>query len=124
MPLAGAMLMIEVDGEPATLDSAVEAVSTALRGEGLESLHVAASAEETAALWSARRALSPAHACLAEVFGLVMLRQGTLPGAHGIGMVKREFKPLAVEASTLALMRNVKTAFDPDGILNPGELLP
>jgi D-lactate dehydrogenase len=39
-------------------------------------------------------------------------------------MLKREFMPLALEPSTLGLMRNVKAAFDPDGILNPGKLLP
>src|SRR6185437_15636002 len=45
VPLAGAMLMIEVDGEPATLPSAVEAVSAAARGDGLEELRVAATDE-------------------------------------------------------------------------------
>lgn len=50
--------------------------------------------------------------------------QGTLSGEHGIGLVKRQFMPLALEPTTLALMRNVKAAFDPDNILNPGKLLP
>jgi D-lactate dehydrogenase len=39
-------------------------------------------------------------------------------------MAKRGFMPQAVDAPTLALMRQLKTAFDPDGILNPGKLLP
>jgi len=188
VPLAGAMLMIEVDGEPATLPSAVEAVSRAARCDGLEELRLAETAEETRALWSARKALSPAqrtispnkinedvvvpvshlpelvdgikqlsakhdvlivtfghagngnlhvnllprdeaeheraHACLAEVFALVIRLEGTLSGEHGIGMIKREFMPLALSPNTLGLMRNIKTAFDPDGILNPGKLLP
>lgn len=188
VPLAGAMLMIEVDGEPETLPAAVAAVSQAARGDGLEELHIAETAAETSALWSARKALSPAqrtispnkinedvvvpvsrlpdlvdgikqlsvkhdvlivtfghagngnlhvnllprddaereraHACLAEVFALVIRLEGTLSGEHGIGMIKREFMPLALEANTLGLMRNVKVAFDPDGILNPGKLLP
>ena len=188
VPLAGAMLMIEVDGEPATLPAAVEAVSAAARGDGLETLHIAASTEEARALWSARKALSPAqrtispnkinedvvvpvsrlpelvdgirqlsarhevlivsfghagngnlhvnllprdeaereraHACLAELFALVIALDGTLSGEHGIGLAKRDFMPLALGASTLDLMRGVKAAFDPDGILNPGKLLP
>ena len=61
VPLAGAMLMIEVDGEPDSLASAVDAVSHAARGEGLEQLHVAQTAEDAQALWSARKALSPAQ---------------------------------------------------------------
>jgi len=65
-----------------------------------------------------------AHACLADVFALVIALQGTLSGEHGIGLVKREFMPLALEATTLQVMRDVKAAFDPDGILNPGKLLP
>jgi len=65
-----------------------------------------------------------AHACLAEVFALVIALEGTLSGEHGIGMLKRQFMPLALEPATLALMRQVKHAFDPDGILNPGKLLP
>ena len=65
-----------------------------------------------------------AHACLAEIFALVISLEGTLSGEHGIGRLKREFMPLALPNATLALMRSVKQAFDPDGILNPGKLLP
>jgi D-lactate dehydrogenase len=65
-----------------------------------------------------------AHACLAEVFALVIALEGTLSGEHGIGLAKRQFMPLALEAGTLDLMRAVKAAFDPDDILNPGKLLP
>jgi D-lactate dehydrogenase len=37
--------------------------------------------------------------------------------------VKREFMPLALGESTITLMRSVKAAFDPDGILNPGKVV-
>jgi D-lactate dehydrogenase len=39
-------------------------------------------------------------------------------------MMKREFMPQAIDAPTLSLMRRLKSTFDPDGILNPGKLLP
>ena len=58
------------------------------------------------------------------MFAVVIRLDGTLSGEHGIGLAKRDFMALAVDASALALMRRVKSAFDPDGILNPGKLLP
>nr|WP_259393075.1 FAD-linked oxidase C-terminal domain-containing protein [Dokdonella fugitiva] len=60
IPLAGAMLVIEVDGEADTLPAAVDAIARAARGEGLEDLAVAEGEAEVAALWAARKALSPA----------------------------------------------------------------
>ena len=36
----------------------------------------------------------------------------------------RSFMPQAIDAPTLSLMRQLKSVFDPDGILNPGKLLP
>ena len=65
-----------------------------------------------------------AHAALARVFALALALGGTLSGEHGIGLMKRAFMPQAIDASTLALMRQLKAVFDPDGILNPGKLLP
>src|SRR5690606_2793399 len=57
---AGAMLLIEVDGDESHLDMDADAVARAARGEGLIELRQAASREETEALWRARKALSPA----------------------------------------------------------------
>jgi D-lactate dehydrogenase len=65
-----------------------------------------------------------ADSALAAVFALTVSLGGTLSGEHGIGLAKREFMPQAVSPATLSLMRAVKHAFDPDGILNPGKLLP
>lgn len=62
---SGAMLMIEVDGNEASIDAAVAAVSSAARGEGLLELRSARSAEEVTALWETRKALSPALRTLA-----------------------------------------------------------
>ncbi len=190
IPQAGSLLIIEVDGEPDALDSAVAAIEHAASGEGLIEIRIASDADEVAKLWSARKALSPAlrtlapnkinedvvvpvsrvpqliaglkeistrqsipivtfgHAgngnihvnllyqpadpiqlanapdCLSEVFDLVFSLDGTLSGEHGIGLAKREFMPRALDAVSLDLMRRIKTQFDPEGILNPGKLLP
>jgi len=190
VPLAGALLLIEVDGEPDALAAATEAVAQAACGPGLIALHRAVSKEEIERLWAARKALSPAlrtlapnkinedvvvpvanlpalvgglkriavqygipivnfghagngnihvnllyrpeepaqaaaaPACLDAVFDLVLRLDGTLSGEHGIGLVKREFLPRALDPVALDLMRRIKHQFDPDGILNPGKLLP
>ena len=65
-----------------------------------------------------------AHACLDEVFASVIELGGTLSGEHGIGLAKRDWMVRAFDTDTLATMRRVKAAFDPDGILNPGKVLP
>jgi D-lactate dehydrogenase (quinone) len=65
-----------------------------------------------------------AQTAMGEVFALTLSLGGTLSGEHGIGLAKRDFMPQAIDAPTLAMMRAVKAAFDPDGILNPGKLLP
>jgi D-lactate dehydrogenase len=65
-----------------------------------------------------------AEACLDALFGLVIALDGTLSGEHGIGLAKRSFMRAGVDARTLELMAAVKHGFDPQGILNPGKLLP
>ena len=187
---AGALLMIEADGDEATLPVAVEALKAAASGDGLLEIVVAEDEGARERLWSGRKALSPAlrtlaagkinedvvvpvskipalvdgvqhvsrefrlpivtfghagngnlhvnilydptdaseagraQAAMARVFALTLSLGGTLSGEHGIGLLKRDFMAQAIDAPTLALMRQVKTVFDPDGILNPGKLLP
>ncbi|TAK39700.1 MAG: FAD-binding protein [Lysobacteraceae bacterium] len=57
---AGALLMIEADGEAGTLPAAIEALGRAASGEGLLALEEAADEAARARLWAARKALSPA----------------------------------------------------------------
>jgi len=65
-----------------------------------------------------------ARAALPRVFALALSLGGALSGEHGIGLTKRDHMATAFDAATLAAMHAIKQAFDPDGILNPGKLLP
>lgn len=65
-----------------------------------------------------------AQAALPRLFALVLALDGTLSGEHGIGVAKRDYMEQAFDPATLAAMRAVKAALDPDGILNPGKVLP
>ncbi|MEQ1663348.1 MAG: FAD-linked oxidase C-terminal domain-containing protein [Thiobacillus sp.] len=65
-----------------------------------------------------------AHACLDAIMHKVLALGGTLSGEHGIGTEKRRFLPLEINPATLALMRQIKTQFDPLALLNPGKLFP
>jgi glycolate oxidase len=59
---------------------------------------------------------------IAEIFKLTVSLGGTLSGEHGIGIAKRPFMPIAMGEANLMVMRGIKKAFDPNGILNPGKI--
>ena len=190
VPDAGAMLLVEADGDEDTLPIALQALADAAEGDGMLDLDVAMDGAARDRLWAARRALSPAlrsiapgkinedvvvpvsripdlvaavealsaehalpivafghagngnlhvnimyhpddpaegaraHAALEALFARVIALGGTLSGEHGIGVAKRDWMDRAFDAPTLAAMRAVKAALDPDGILNPGKVLP
>jgi len=65
-----------------------------------------------------------AQAALPKIFELTLALGGTLSGEHGIGLAKRDFMTQAFTPATLAAMRAIKHALDPDDILNPGKVLP
>ena len=49
---------------------------------------------------------------------------GTVTAEHGIGLARRDYLELQRGAGAVAMMRAIKTALDPLGILNPGKVLP
>lgn len=59
-----------------------------------------------------------------EIFEATVALGGSITGEHGIGLVQREFVPIACSSEEIRLMREVKRVFDPLGILNPGKVLP
>jgi FAD/FMN-containing dehydrogenase len=59
----------------------------------------------------------------AAVHEIVLDLGGSISAEHGIGRLKRDLLRHAKAPLELELMRKIKQAFDPNGILNPGKLL-
>ncbi|MEX1187803.1 MAG: FAD-linked oxidase C-terminal domain-containing protein [Bacteroidia bacterium] len=57
-----------------------------------------------------------------EIFTLVVSLGGTLSGEHGIGLVQQPYMDIAFSEIQLNLMKEIKKAFDPKNILNPGKI--
>jgi glycolate oxidase len=185
---AGAMLLIEVDGDEASCERQAERVAAACEQAGVLEVLVAQDASQRERLWSARRDMSHAirkltkkklsedvvvprraistlldevaaftetervrhltygHAgdgnlhvnflwdepdevpaverCVRKLFEAVVKLGGTLTGEHGIGVLKAPYLPLEQSAELIALQKDLKRAFDPQGLLNPGKIFP
>ncbi|MDL2401145.1 FAD-binding oxidoreductase [Rhizobium mayense] len=57
------------------------------------------------------------------VHGLVLQHGGSISAEHGIGQLKRDELASIRPEIEIDLMRRIKTAFDPAGIMNPGKVL-
>jgi glycolate oxidase len=57
-----------------------------------------------------------------EIFDRALALGGTITGEHGVGLAKKPFLKGAVGELNLEVMKQIKRAFDPKGILNPGKI--
>jgi glycolate oxidase len=186
-PRAGALLLVELDGETREVEAALERAGGILAAApGSIEVQVAQDAAQRDRLWEARRSLSPAtkklakyklsedvvvprtriadlldetarsaealgvrhltyghagdgnlhvnflwdddgersrvDAAIASLMKTTVALGGTLTGEHGIGITKIEYLPLEQSADLIALQEDVKRAFDPQGLLNPGKI--
>jgi len=185
---AGAMLLIDVDGSAASVETTLEHVVTICEKGGARRVKVASSQEEARELWEARKAISPAlfrlgpdkinedivvprdripdmvewidnlrkktglkivtfgHAgdgnihfnimldredkellakaesAVEELFRQTIALGGTISGEHGVGITKAPYIGMEIGTQEIALMKRIKTLFDPNGILNPGKI--
>ncbi len=185
---AGAMLLMEVDGDERACEAQAERISDACLAVKALDLLVAQDAVQRERLWAARREMSPAvrrlskfklsedvvvprmrlsellsrvnrfceanrvrtlsyghagdgnmhvnflwdHAgeipaverAIERLFRDVIELGGTLSGEHGIGVLKAPYLALEQSAELIALQRELKRVFDPQGLLNPGKIFP
>ncbi|MDR3347378.1 MAG: FAD-binding protein [Helicobacteraceae bacterium] len=63
-----------------------------------------------------------AEKAIVEIFEAAIELEGTLSGEHGIGLSKAPFMHLAFTHAEMELFRKIKTAIDPNNILNPGKM--
>ena len=66
--------------------------------------------------------LDEGHKCIEEIFQLIVDMGGTLSGEHGIGTSKAPFMGIAFNDEEIQLFKDIKKAFDPNNILNPGKM--
>jgi len=75
-------------------------------------------------LWDEPDEVPRVHQAIEALFRDVVALGGTLTGEHGIGVLKAPFLPLEQSPELILLQRDVKRAFDPRGLLNPGKIFP
>ncbi|NGQ94898.1 FAD-binding protein [Brevibacillus sp. SYP-B805] len=57
-----------------------------------------------------------------EIFAKAIELGGTITGEHGVGIVKAPYLEWKLGRAGIELMKNIKRAFDPDNLLNPGKM--
>lgn len=62
------------------------------------------------------------EAAMEAIFEHTIKLGGTITGEHGVGLAKKRFLPDQFDEGSMSLLRQVKRALDPDGLLNPGKV--
>ncbi|MFT8345444.1 FAD-binding oxidoreductase [Gluconobacter oxydans] len=75
-------------------------------------------------VWPSKSDLDIEAALRAAIDALAVEMDGTFSAEHGIGICKLPSMARHKNALALEVMRAIKTALDPRGILNPGKTLP
>jgi glycolate oxidase len=187
---AAALLIVELEGDPAAVGADTDAASGAITRAGASQLQRATEPGQAQRLWAARKAVSAAvakvqigkvnedvvvprdrvaelvahtrtlgtkhqlqvvnfghlgdgnvhatflidpridgqraraDAAAGELFETVLNMGGSLSGEHGVGAAKLEYVERQLGPGTVELMRRIKGALDPRGVLNPGKKVP
>lgn len=62
------------------------------------------------------------EAALEEIVNETIRLGGTVTGEHGVGLAKKAFVKRQLGEGSYELMRSIKRALDPEGLLNPGKI--
>ena len=62
------------------------------------------------------------HQAFQEIFDEAIRLGGTVTGEHGVGLAKKEILPKFLGGAQMRVMRELRKALDPNGILNPGKM--
>jgi len=122
-------ISVPVEDMPGFIDAAVpalesawpgtEAIAFGHLGDGNVHFHVIAPQGSDGVSWQA----GDGKAISRQVHDLVTAWNGSISAEHGIGQLKRDELARLGDPVALEMMRQVKRALDPQGLLNPGKLI-